>query len=150
MVMQDKSGRVIFLMPREDKILLGTTEIPVSAYALDENKFISQAEEDYLLEYLRFYFPKLNIKNEDIVGRYSGIRPLVVQLNEDQDVDTSKDTGKVSRHHKVFEPLENLFVILGGKYTTFRTMGQEITKTICARENRPYSTSKSLSSFTLS
>ena len=147
MVMQDKSGRVIFLMPRDEKILLGTTEIPVDSERIDLEKEITSQEESYLLDCLSHYFPKSKILPSDIIGKYSGIRPLVVDLNEDQDPATQLEVGKVSRHHKIFEPLQNLFIIVGGKYTTFRVMTQEIAKTICQREGRPYSKNKTLQTF---
>ncbi|MDH4467086.1 MAG: FAD-dependent oxidoreductase [Bacteriovoracaceae bacterium] len=143
MVMQDKSGRVIFLMPRGNKVLLGTTEKSIDPKNIDQEKFITQEETDYLLDCLRFYFPKINISTQDILAKYSGIRPLVVSRPEDN-ISSQSDVGKISRHHKIFEPLNNVFVLVGGKYTTFRVMVQDIAQTLCNRRKIPYSKKKTL------
>jgi glycerol-3-phosphate dehydrogenase len=143
-VMQDKSGRVIFLMPRGNRILLGTTEVPIDPLNVDLQKFISDKEVSYLLDCLRYYFPNIKVSENDIMGKFSGIRPLVVSSHAD-DIATQIDVGKVSRHHKVFEPLNNMFVLVGGKYTTFRVMVQDIAQIICNRRQVPYSRNKSLS-----
>ena len=41
--------------------------------------------------------------------------------------------GKTARVHKVYQPYHNVFVIIGGKYTTFRVMGQDITRNILCK-----------------
>ena len=43
---------------------------------------------------------------------------------------------------------KNTFIIAGGKYTTFRVMGQSITKNIVTRAGGHYSTKRSLNPLT--
>ncbi|MCO4793023.1 MAG: glycerol-3-phosphate dehydrogenase/oxidase [Bacteriovoracaceae bacterium] len=132
MVLNDKNGRVIFVIPHEGAILVGTTEV------IEEGSFfdikISEEEIDYLLLNLNNYFPNAQFEREDIISTFAGIRPLVKD-------DTSGDRGKTSRVHKVYQPYHNLHVILGGKYTTFRVMGQEISRNICQSLNKNYNSS---------
>ncbi len=137
MTSHDKEDRVIFVIPHHDKVLVGTTEIKTK-----ENFYQVQISKDeilYLLRHLNDYFPTLNLNESDIISHFSGIRPLV---KEDGD-----NLGKTSREHKVYRPRSDVFVIAGGKYTTFRTMGQEITRTICDNYFRPYNHELTLTPF---
>ncbi len=115
------SDRVIFVIPHGDQVLVGTTEVECSDDYF--NITPDQVEIDYLLNSLNDYFPKLKLNQSHILASFAGIRPLVKD-NE------SSDRGKTSREHKVFRPASNTYVIAGGKYTTFRVMGQEITREI--------------------
>lgn len=133
LVMQDKSGRVIFLVPYPDKILLGTTELNLDPQDSLFNIEISAFEKDYLIQRFQSYFPSIKLTDSDILGSYCGIRPLV-------NLSTSSDNalGKISRHHHLFHPHPQMTVLLGGKYTTFRTMGQDVLKYVCHRQQRSY------------
>lgn len=50
-----------------------------------------------------------------------------------RDANSGTDRGKTSREHRIFQPSSDTYVIAGGKYTTFRVMGREITQKICHR-----------------
>lgn len=131
MTPKDEFGdRVIFVIPHNEKILIGTTEVPSTGDLFCVTP--SKDEINYLLKNLNSYFPKLNLNESHIIGSFAGIRPLVKE-NEN-----SSDRGKTSREHKIYKPLKNTFVIAGGKYTTFRVMGQAITKEICQDYNKKY------------
>ncbi len=135
MTPKDEYGdRVIFVIPHQEKILIGTTEVASEVASKDElfNVTPSREEIQYLLKNLNSYFPKLQLKESHIISSFAGIRPLV-KLNADSD-----DRGKTSREHKVYKPIPNTFVIAGGKYTTFRVMGQSISKDICNFYQKKY------------
>lgn len=126
MTPSDEFGdRVIFVIPHGEKILVGTTEVPNKDDLF--NVTPTKAEIDYLLKNLNIYFPQLSLTEKNIIGSYSGIRPLV------KDSASVGDRGKTSREHKVYQPSSDTYVIAGGKYTTFRVMGREITQKICHR-----------------
>lgn len=127
-VMTTKDDRVIFVIPQNDLVLVGTTELPPDNNFEDQT--ISKKEKTYLLQELNKYFSDLNLKAEDILGSYSGIRPLVR--------DNSGDLGKTSREHKIVQMSSTEFAIAGGKYTTFRVMGQEISRIIISRKGKIY------------
>ena len=101
-------------------VLVGTTEEDIKGDF--ENLSPSQDETNYLLGIINEYLPGLEIKRDDIDSWFSGVRPLVK--------DSSGDKGKTSRSHRYYQIKPNTFVITGGKYTTFRVMGQEISRQI--------------------
>ena len=136
-VMTTNDNRVIFVIPHGDQILVGTTEVEFNGDYFDVKA--SESEINYLLKALNDYFPKLNLNQSHILSTFAGIRPLVSEGNN--------DLGKTSREHKIFQPMGNTYVIAGGKYTTFRVMGQDITRQICHKFGKSYNenlTKKSL------
>lgn len=135
MTPQDEFGdRVIFVIPHGDKVLVGTTEVPNKDDLFDVKP--TKEEIQYLLKNLNSYFPKLDLKEEKIIGSFAGIRPLV------REGANTGDRGKTSREHKVFQPSSDTYVIAGGKYTTFRVMGREVTQKICHRFGKSYNRDK--------
>lgn len=127
--------RVIFVIPHGDQILVGTTEVPVEGNFFDVSP--SPAEINYLLDALNDYFPDIHLNHTNILSSFAGIRPLVREGND-------SDRGKTSREHKIFQPLSHTYVIAGGKYTTFRVMGQDITREICHKYGHSYNEDLSL------
>jgi glycerol-3-phosphate dehydrogenase len=134
-VITTKDNRVIFVIPQNEKVLVGTTEIAVTE-SLDHLK-ISEDETQYLLNELNIYFPDINLSKNSILATFAGVRPLV-RDNE------SANRSSTSREHKIYMPNAHTFVIAGGKYTTFRVMGQEITKDICHSLNKSFNNKKTL------
>jgi glycerol-3-phosphate dehydrogenase len=53
-----------------------------------------------------------------VVGAYAGLRPLLDGK--------SSETTKLSREHAVAEPEPGLFVVAGGKFTTYRVMAADV------------------------
>lgn len=129
-VLTTRDNRVVFVIPQRDSILVGTTETPV-----DQDMFNIKAtkeEINYLLKVLNQYFPEAELSDESIISTFAGVRPLVREERQDESL------GKVSRFHKVFRPDKNAYVLLGGKYTTFRRMTQEIAQEIVPRLGYSY------------
>ena len=121
-VMTDKKGRIIFVIPHVDKVLIGTTETPApekSLFDLDA----SAEEIEYLLNLLAEYFPGQKIAPTDIISSFAGIRPLVRE-------GSGKELGKVARNHRLFSLKPNIHALLGGKYTTFRVMAADMAKVV--------------------
>ena len=124
MVLNTVDGRVIFVIPHPEKILIGTTEQKIEGDYFDLEP--SEKEIQYLLANLNQYFPEANVNETHIISGFAGIRPLVK-------AGRGGDLSKTAREHKVFNPRPNIHVIVGGKYTTFRVMGKSISKTIIGR-----------------
>lgn len=127
-VMTTNDDRVIFVIPHGEQILVGTTEVAFNGDFFDVTP--SSDEINYLLSALNDYFPKLSLTRNHILSSFAGIRPLVRE--------GSGDRGKTSREHKIFQPMSDTYVIAGGKYTTFRVMGQDITRDICHKYGKSY------------
>jgi glycerol-3-phosphate dehydrogenase len=139
-VLQTKDNRVIFVIPQRDAILAGTTEKRVTG-----DFFNIQADDDeiqYLKQEIKSYFPKADLKDSNIISSYAGIRPLVKEKATE-----SEGPGNISRQHKIFSIYHNIHTILGGKYTTFRIMAQDMSKILCNKLGISYSTELFLSEF---
>ncbi len=129
-VLTTKDNRVVFVIPQRDAILVGTTETPV-----DQDMFDIKAtdrEINYLMGILKEYFPGADISDKTIISTFAAVRPLV------REEGSNESLGKVSRFHKIFRPNAHSYVILGGKYTTFRRMNQELAGEIVPRLGRIY------------
>lgn len=129
-VLTTKDNRVVFVIPQRDSILVGTTETPVDSDIF--NIKATKEEVQYLLSILKQYFPNSTIDESSILSTFAGVRPLV---KEDG---SSEVLGKVSRFHKIFRPDNFTYVMIGGKYTTFRRMTQELASEILPRLGKRY------------
>ncbi len=130
-VLNTKDGRVVFVIPQRNSILVGTTETAVKEEIF--NIQATQQDIGYLINILKEYFPKSNLSFDSIISTYAAVRPLV------REEGNSENLGKVSRFHKIFRPDNKTYVLLGGKYTTFRKMTQELAQEIVPRLNKRYS-----------
>lgn len=129
-VLTTRDNRVVFVIPQRNSILVGTTETPV-----DQDMFNISAtdrEVQYLLGVLKQYFPNSKLDNSSIISTFAGVRPLV------KAEDHTEALGKVSRFHKIFRPDSHTYVLLGGKYTTFRRMTGELAQEIVPRLGKRY------------
>lgn len=130
-VLTTRDNRVVFVIPQRGSILVGTTETPV-----DQDMFDIKATEkeiNYLLGVLKQYFPQSDISEKSIISTFAGVRPLA------REEGTQESLGKVSRFHKIVRPNSKSYVMIGGKYTTFRRMTQELAQEIVPRLGKKYS-----------
>src|SRR5262249_56286321 len=58
-------------------------------------------------------------RREDVLSVYVGLRPLVRH-------EGATRTASLSRDHSIFESESGLVTIVGGKWTTYRRMGQDV------------------------
>lgn len=106
--------RVIFVLPYLNHCLIGTTDNKIE---YEENPKVKEEEIEYLLNEVNKYFEK-PLKKEDILSSWSGIRPL---LKNDKN-----KTEQIVREHSIFSSKSGLVSIVGGKWTTYRKMAQEL------------------------
>jgi glycerol-3-phosphate dehydrogenase len=133
-VLTPNDGRVIFVIPQRGAVLVGTTEVTLEEGELF-NLTPSESEVSYLLSNLKDFFPTLSLSVDDIISTFAGIRPLVRDGE-------STNRSKAARTHQCYWPRHNLGVILGGKYTTFRVMAQDLLRPVMKRLGRPYDENK--------
>ena len=115
-ILQNPDQRIVFIIPYQGAYsLIGTTDIPVDAYA--EPK-ISAAEIDYLCAAASAYTAK-PVTPEDVVWTYSGVRPLY----DDGGANASAITRDyvLELNGSAGAPLLNIF---GGKLTTYRKLAE--------------------------
>jgi glycerol-3-phosphate dehydrogenase len=110
-------GRPFFVIPWHNNYLIGTTDVRFEN-DLDEVKGESW-EVDYLIKETNNIFPEAKLGRDDICYVYSGVRPLALT----NDVD---EQGITRRHFiRVHGQLSNLLSIVGGKLTTYRSLSKE-------------------------
>jgi len=115
LVPKTEDGRVIFAIPWQGRLLVGTTDRETT---LEADLAVQQAEAEYLLSHLNPYLARPR-EIEEIVSAFAGIRPLVRSKH-------ARATRKLIRDHEVeVDPQSGLISILGGKWTTYRAMGED-------------------------
>jgi glycerol-3-phosphate dehydrogenase len=108
-------GRVIFAIPWLGRLLVGTTDQEVPP---DQDLTVTREEAEYLLRHLNRYC-SLQYAPVDIVGAFSGVRPLVRAKQ-------ARQTKNIIREHEVeVDAKSGLISILGGKWTTYRAMAED-------------------------
>lgn len=121
MIPETSDGRVLFAVPWHDKVVVGTTDTPVEEASLEpqalekEISFILETAGNYLLT---------RPQRSDVLSVFAGLRPLAVPETGQQ------KTKEISRSHKIIVSASNLFTILGGKWTTYRKMGEDMVNRI--------------------
>ncbi|HSK87285.1 MAG TPA: glycerol-3-phosphate dehydrogenase/oxidase [Anaerolineales bacterium] len=120
---ENEDGRIGLIFPLYDHVLIGTSEIPIEH---PEEAQCTDEEIDYFLKLTRRIFPSLSLRREDIVFRFSGVRPLPRS--------TTKAVSQISRDHSI-EVLSGdwtnlrfpIYSLVGGKWTSFRAFSEQVT-----------------------
>lgn len=109
-------GRVIFFLPWQGNAIAGTTD---SASPVTANPIPKEEEIQWILGEVRNYLSKdIQVRREDVLSAWSGIRPLVRDP-------AAKDTQGLVRNHMINVSPSGLLTIAGGKWTTYRAMAAE-------------------------
>jgi glycerol-3-phosphate dehydrogenase len=122
MVPHTDDGRVLFAIPWHGRTVIGTTDTPVPAAPLEPRPL--PEEIDYLLNHASRYLVR-HLSTSDILSVFAGIRPLVRTRS-------GVATASLSRDHTLLVDDTGLVTIAGGKWTTYRKMGED-TVTAAAR-----------------
>lgn len=133
MIPRTADGRVLFAIPWEGATLVGTTEEPVQGAAIEPRA--SESERSFLLQHIERYFDRRPAPG-DILSVWSGLRPLVRR--------GGARTSRLSRDHAVRVSPSGLVTVVGGKWTTYRRMGQDAVDRACAVASLPTRPSRTL------
>ena len=115
LVPHTEDGRVIFAVPWQERLLVGTTDDEITP---DTKMLVQKNEADYLLRQLNPYLAS-PLRREQALSGMAGLRPLVASQ-------ASKNTSKLLRDHEVeLDSTSGLISILGGKWTTHRLMAED-------------------------
>ncbi len=124
MIPKTKDGRVLFMLPFMGKTLVGTTDNEATP---TQNPKVKDSDIEYLLEHINSYFDTEITKN-DIIASFCGLRPLI-------DVGKEDSTSTLVREH-IIEELEcGLITIAGGKWTTYRSMAEELVDFVLCKDD---------------
>lgn len=117
MIPKTDDGRVLFAVPWNNKVILGTTDTPIEKPSLEP---VALDEEiDFILNTAARYLSKTPDR-KDVLSIFSGLRPLAAS-NDD-----GAKTKEISRSHKILVSKSGLFTMIGGKWTTFRKMAEDM------------------------
>ncbi len=115
-------GRILFVLPWEDRALIGTTD--TGSGDLDHPEATPE-DIDYLIRHVNRYM-NVNLTRDDLIGVYAGYRPLVRSRE--------KPSANLSRTHVVLQEDNGMVTIVGGKLTTYRRMAQDTVDVLSSRD----------------
>jgi glycerol-3-phosphate dehydrogenase len=121
MIPETSDGRVLFGIPWQGKLVVGTTDTITNKPKLEPRAL--EEEIDFILETCAAYLVKKPTR-KDVLSVFAGLRPLAAPVEE------GAKTKEISRSHKVTVSKSHLFTIIGGKWTTFRKMGEDTVDVI--------------------
>jgi glycerol-3-phosphate dehydrogenase len=129
MIPKTSDGRVLFVVPWHDALVVGTTDTPVDNHSLEP---LAQEEEiAFILATAAKYLQRAPTR-ADVKSVFAGLRPLAAPQGK------SSKTKEISRSHKILVADSGLITIIGGKWTTFRKMAEDtVDKAISAGKLKP-------------
>ena len=116
--------RMFFILPWGEHSLVGTTES-----AVREPLEVLRANADevgYLLEEVNRILPGACVTEEQVIATYAGARPLLAFAGT---------STQASREHRIEVDRWGLVSVLGGKYTTYRLMAQQVLDALATRHH---------------
>jgi len=116
MIPKTDDGRVLFAVPWHDKLVVGTTDTPIDEHSLEPSAL--ETEIDFIMRTAAKYLVKAPTR-KDVLSVFAGLRPLAAPESG------SSKTKEISRSHKLIVSDSNLVTITGGKWTTYRRMGED-------------------------
>jgi glycerol-3-phosphate dehydrogenase len=115
-------GRVLFAVPWHGRVVVGTTDTPLEAtgyrgLAPPREPRALPEEIDFLLAHASRYLAP-QPRRGDVLAVFAGLRPLVREGG-------GRGTADLSRDHAVAVSPSGLVTVTGGKWTTYRKMGED-------------------------
>lgn len=111
-------GRVLFAIPWQGQLLVGTTDEPIAA---GEMPSVIRDDAEYLLDHISRYL-RDPVRVDRIASGFAGVRPLLASRSKA----AANETRKLARDHEVeLDPRNGLISIMGGKWTTYRSMAED-------------------------
>ncbi|WP_309569914.1 glycerol-3-phosphate dehydrogenase/oxidase, partial [Deinococcus sp.] len=115
MVPRTDDGRVLFAVPWHDHVVIGTTDTPVPEVSWEPRALDEEVE--FILKTAEQYMDPAPTR-ADVRSVYAGLRPLVKAAE-------GTDTKAISRDHVIRISDGGLITLTGGKWTTYRRMGED-------------------------
>jgi glycerol-3-phosphate dehydrogenase len=128
MIPKTSDGRVLFAVPWHNHVVVGTTDVEKQEALLEP--VAEEAEVDYILETAGRFMEQPPTRGE-VLSVFTGLRPLAAPSAE------GKKTKEISRGHKVLVSKNGLVTLTGGKWTTYRQMGEDVIDRAAALAGLP-------------
>mgnify|MGYP000185295128 CR=1 FL=1 len=134
MIPKTSDGRVLFLVPWHNVVIVGTTDVVSPEMTLEPEA--TDEEITFILANAKKYL-SMKPTRADILSTFAGLRPLAAPKKE------GKKSKEISRSHKIVSSKGGLVSVLGGKWTTFRKMGEDTVDSIIKKKILPSTLSTS-------
>lgn len=142
LIPKTSDGRLLFILPWQDGTIIGTTDdmIPRSVIhptPTSKGKTRLIKDIDWISGELCEYYPTLNQKGgakEHIQSHWSGVRPLVLDdaamknpriVGPNGPIAANIKSADICRKHLIETSDSGLISVMGGKWTIYRSMGEE-------------------------
>lgn len=128
---EGEDGRPIFVIPWNDQILAGTTEVADTG---DPARAVPSPDEiAYLVQSVAQLFPKARISAQSVKHAFAGIRPLPYS----SDKNPSAVTRKHILHDHADDGASRMISAIGGKLTTASALARECARKIGIKVSKP-------------
>ena len=123
-------SRFVFTVPAvHGRTYIGLTDVPAGS-EIPDVAVPAEGEIDQLLDTVNGVL-RTPLTRDDVIGTFSGLRPLLEAEEGDQ-------TSDLSRAHAVIESDDGLLSVVGGKLTTYRRMAEDAVDAAIARRILPH------------
>jgi glycerol-3-phosphate dehydrogenase len=116
MIPKTDDDRVLFAVPWHHRVIVGTTDTPRDQAELEPKALDSEIE--FILNTAGRYLTRAPGR-ADVLSVFAGLRPLAYSGNDHE------ETKEVSRNHQITVSLSGLITVSGGKWTTYRKLGED-------------------------
>jgi glycerol-3-phosphate dehydrogenase len=120
LVPRTADGRVLFAIPWLGSTVVGTTDTPREDAPTEPRPF--KEEVRFLLAHTQRWLG-VTLCADDVRSVWAGLRPLVSPRSK-----INSATRSISREHVVLRDAPGLFTVTGGKWTTYRSMAEDVLK----------------------
>ncbi len=128
LVLADERGRIVFVMPHDRYVLVGTTDTDFTG---DPASVRTEREDiEYLLAVLAESLPGIKLTSADVATSFAGLRALIREKD-------GAAPSSVPREEVILESLSGLITVAGGKFTTHRAIAQKLVDLVMKRIGRP-------------
>ena len=121
-VPKTSDGRVLFCIPWQGRLLVGTTDIEQGQAPFDPQP--TSDEIDFLIDNANKYLTR-QIRREDVKASFAGLRPLF----NSKRTGLNEGTANMTRSYAVVPEFGNMLTVVGGKWTSYRAMAELALKT---------------------
>jgi glycerol-3-phosphate dehydrogenase len=120
-----KDGRVVFVIPWEDYVVVGTTDTAI--HKIEDEPLPLGNEIQFLLDTVNEYLD-ISLTKEDSTSVFAGLRPLISP-------DGNTNTKNISREEVILVSDSGLITMSGGKWSTYRKMAEDLIDKVIKEGN---------------
>lgn len=133
LVLADDAGRIVFVMPHDRYVLVGTTDTDFDG----DRRAVNADRSDirYLLGVLADSLPSIALSEEDVVSSFAGLRALVTYG------EGKLSPSAVPREEQILESASGMLSVAGGKLTTHREIAEKVVDRVMKKLGRSGSVS---------